>query len=155
LNKSIQTSLNMPGFSITLLLLPSPDDLTSPPVETLLSLLDDATDAPGWKWSSHTHPTSNTIPTTVLPPELQEQHTRKLCFPDPKQFKDSIERACKALITAEPEITRYDSIAGDADCGLTLKVCARPPLLGDVFNENITIFQGRSYRSMIFLALSF
>jgi dihydroxyacetone kinase len=31
-------------------------------------------------------------------------------------------------VKAEPEITEMDVIAGDGDCGLTLKVCT---LLGD------------------------
>lgn len=33
----------------------------------------------------------------------------------------SLHTCCESLISAEPDITRYDTIAGDGDCGLTLK----------------------------------
>ena len=40
---------------------------------------------------------------------------------DEKAFVDAVVRAANALIREEPEITRMDNIAGDGDCGLTLK----------------------------------
>lgn len=40
---------------------------------------------------------------------------------DPFAFVSAVERACNAIVQAEPEITRMDTIAGDGDCGLTLK----------------------------------
>ncbi|EEB95337.1 hypothetical protein MPER_05704 [Moniliophthora perniciosa FA553] len=52
LSGSFMTSLNMPGFSITLLLLS--DSPSDPSVSLILSMLDEKTDAPGWKWSSGT-----------------------------------------------------------------------------------------------------
>jgi len=114
----------MPGFSITLLLLPSPNDTSAPSAEILLSLLDKETDAPGWKWCSHTVPPIGFISPCSVPIIPKTKLTTKLKFTDPQQFTESIERACKALIDAEAEITRFDNIAGDADCGLTLKVRA-------------------------------
>ena len=33
----------------------------------------------------------------------------------------SVDTALRRLITAEPEITNYDTIAGDGDCGIGLK----------------------------------
>ena len=39
-------------------------------------------------------------------------------------FISAIESALKSVISAEPEITRYDTIAGDGDAGLTLKAGA-------------------------------
>jgi triose/dihydroxyacetone kinase / FAD-AMP lyase (cyclizing) len=116
--------LNMPGFSITLLLLPSPNDTSSPTAKTLLSLLDEETDAPGWNWSFRAPPFTSSAVAPLVPAAARIQPTMKLKFPDPNRFADSIQRACRALIAAEAEITRFDNIAGDADCGLTLKVCA-------------------------------
>ena len=52
------------------------------------------------------------------------QDTVTLRAEDPKAFDAAVERACKALSEAEPEITRYDNVAGDGDCGLTLKAGA-------------------------------
>ena len=48
------TSLNMPGFSLTLLLLPSSGDKYSS--SQILELLDSPASAPGWAWSSKTEP---------------------------------------------------------------------------------------------------
>jgi dihydroxyacetone kinase len=44
---------------------------------------------------------------------------------DSKEFLAAITRACKALIAAEPELTKQDQIAGDGDAGLTLEAGAR------------------------------
>ncbi|KAJ8587557.1 hypothetical protein M405DRAFT_741598, partial [Rhizopogon salebrosus TDB-379] len=43
------TNLNMPGFTITMLLLPAANDTGTPSADLILSLLDDST---GWRWSS-------------------------------------------------------------------------------------------------------
>jgi dihydroxyacetone kinase len=117
---SVQTSLNMPGFSITLLLLPQANDSTSPPSSLLLSLLDEGCNAPGWKWSPK-RPPSTPVSEAMFTP-AKKQHTAQMVVSDPKLFVSAIEKACKALITAEAEITRLDTIAGDGDCGITLKV---------------------------------
>lgn len=113
----------MPGFSITLLLLPSPNDNTAPSISSILSLLDERPLVPGWRWSSNSlpQPASEQFITNVeggkdKAPPLQLKSL------DPRAFNSSVERAAKALIANEPEITRMDTIAGDGDCGLTLKV---------------------------------
>jgi dihydroxyacetone kinase len=134
----LQTSLNMPGFSLTILLLPravgpsGSASLGNTPSEALvLSLLDEKPDVPGWKWSSaqpppnssstgsHTHPTP--------PAQAGSDHATshiKIPAANPNGFVQAIVRACEALKEAEPEITKMDQIAGDGDCGLTLKAGA-------------------------------
>lgn len=117
----------MPGFSITLLLLPttsSPGPISS---ELLLDLLDRPTSAPGWKRSSGQPPppiiAAQEAPRAdVATRELEGK--AKLRAADPGAFDAAIERVCRALNAAEPEITRMDSIAGDGDCGLTLQAGA-------------------------------
>jgi dihydroxyacetone kinase len=47
-----------------------------------------------------------------------------MMFPDPEKFTTAIRQACNNLISAESEITNMDTIAGDGDCGLTLKAGA-------------------------------
>ncbi|KAH7927347.1 dihydroxyacetone kinase [Leucogyrophana mollusca] len=117
---TFMTSLNMPGFSITLLLLPDGSDPNAPSEELILSLLDADTSAPGWKWSSKAA-LSTTTQSIAPPPAPTAGRSIDLKAPDVALFNDAIERACKALIAAEPEITRMDNIAGDGDCGLTLQ----------------------------------
>ena len=111
----------MPGFSITLLLLPDANSTLSS--DLILSLLDDPTDAPGWKWSSRSPPLAQVpVPKPVDQTSAAlSDKSLSLQAPDPSGFIDAIIRACNELIDAEPEITKMDTIAGDGDCGLTLK----------------------------------
>ncbi|KAG6330560.1 hypothetical protein ID866_8528 [Astraeus odoratus] len=120
---TFMTSLNMPGFSLTLLLLPSTSDKNSPSVDLLLSLLDKPVNAPGWKWSSKIEPlpvpnVSESLTATTNPLGAR---AGMLKAPDVGSFNAAIKRACEALIDAEQDITKMDSVAGDGDCGLTLK----------------------------------
>lgn len=113
----------MPGFSITLLLLPRAGEENAPSTDLILSLLDDHTDIPAWKWTAGMPPvpvSSQTVPSEKV--EANKGDIRRIVAEDPAKFVESIKRACNALIAAEPDITRMDSIAGDGDCGLTLKV---------------------------------
>ena len=67
------------------------------------------------------------------------------CFPldttdpvnNPDLFVKAVQSACQALISAEPEITKYDTIAGDGDCGLTLKAGAEG-ILDAISSRKIT-----------------
>lgn len=43
---------------------------------------------------------------------------------DFKLFEKTVTAACETVSKAEPEITRYDTIAGDGDCGTCLKAMA-------------------------------
>lgn len=116
----------MPGFSITLLLLPSKNQTSShtytPAQSLILSLLDDKSNAPGWKWSSRVVPPNQTRHAPETSNTEQITSGLPLRVTDTIFFETSVKRACEALIAAEPEITRMDTIAGDGDCGLTLKV---------------------------------
>ncbi|EGN96653.1 hypothetical protein SERLA73DRAFT_111299 [Serpula lacrymans var. lacrymans S7.3] len=137
LSGSFMTSLNMPGFSITLLLLPGSHDHTNISSDLILSLLDDDTNAPGWKWSSKSTPSRTTSQTVEASPTDTTGRTAHLKAPDVGLFNAAVQRACQALITAEPDITRMDSIAGDGDCGLTLKAGASA-VLKELANGTVT-----------------
>ena len=125
--RNIQTSLNMPGFSITTLLLPTAADTGAPDSSLILSLLDEPANTPGWKWSSGTVlPAADQIESGAKrqASAVSQEDLVLLRAEDPQAFNAAVERACNALIAAEPEITRMDNIAGDGDCGLTLKAGA-------------------------------
>lgn len=52
-----------------------------------------------------------------------------------------MKRACEAIRAAEPELTRFDTVAGDGDCGLTLKTGAEGVLAlqgSQVTGEDVT-----------------
>lgn len=112
----------MPGFSLTVLLLPDGQS-GAPTAAEILSLLDDTTDVPGWKWSSRSRPgqLARGQAASRAQAATQTEEIFKLKAEDPGAFIEAIKRACNALIQEEPEITRMDNIAGDGDCGLTLR----------------------------------
>ncbi|WRT63983.1 dihydroxyacetone kinase [Kwoniella shivajii] len=125
LSGTYMTSLNMPGFSLSLLLLPSKSESSTYSSSQILEYLDAPASAPGWSWSSGKEP-------GVIGEKVEEAATQKhaakeadLAPTDSGEFISAIQRSCKALIAAEPELTEQDQIAGDGDAGLTLEAGAK------------------------------
>lgn len=111
----------MPGFSLTLLLLPGSSEPNAPSAEKILALLDEPASVPGWKWTAGKPPAETAIAPQVGETIALGGQDAKLKAADDKAFVDAIVRAANSIIKEEPEITRMDNIAGDGDCGLTLK----------------------------------
>ncbi|GJN93409.1 hypothetical protein Rhopal_006464-T1 [Rhodotorula paludigena] len=121
---TVMTSLNLPGFSITTLLLPRDGDKYSS--SQILQFFDAPASAPGWRFTSQGEPgipgtTSSSASSSA--PAIQGGST-PLAPTDAALFEKAVVSACEALVQAEPEITRFDTIAGDGDAGLTLKAGA-------------------------------
>ncbi|KAJ3782326.1 Dak1 domain-containing protein [Lentinula aff. detonsa] len=135
------TSLNMPGFSLTLLKLPSMEQGTGqgPSQDLIISLLDASPEAPGWGWISRRPPValSEQVVTSVSFSSRSSSSSKfsSITNEDAKGIVGAIKRACNALIHAEPELTRMDTVAGDGDCGLTLKAGAEGVLALLLSNE--------------------
>ncbi|KAI8054085.1 Dak1 domain-containing protein [Syncephalis plumigaleata] len=110
---SIITSLNTPGTSITLLRLSDSS--------RLLDLLDAPSEATAW-------PRHSSYNNDVFRHSTDVEGHGKSCDHHQVQKNSTIEAAvrsaCEAVICAEPEITRLDTITGDGDCGDTLKTGA-------------------------------
>ena len=119
----------MPGFSLTLLLLPPDHEVSAPSASLLLSLLDEPAETPGWKWTSGAPPTKDVPMTLVGPGNAQTQVSFKSASSDDDLFVKGITRACQGLVDAESQITKMDQIAGDGDCGMTLKAGAQGAIL--------------------------
>lgn len=111
----------MPGFSLTLLLLPGASDANAPDTSLLLSLLDEPAAVPGWKWTVGGAPAAHIITPPAAAAAAKGETSNALRAADGEAFRAAIQRACAGLVKEEPEITRMDNIAGDGDCGLTLK----------------------------------
>ncbi|KAF9516686.1 hypothetical protein BS47DRAFT_1327214 [Hydnum rufescens UP504] len=125
LSGTYMTSLNMLGFSLTLLLLPRKTLRNIPwSDDDILELLDAPAEVPGWPWHAPSDPSVSSEPTT--PPTQEPVPTTHDNLPllapsNSGEFVSAISRAATALIAAEPEITHQDTLAGDGDAGLTLK----------------------------------
>ena len=113
------TSLNGLGFSTSLLKIV---DTGYGAGKSMLELLDAPAEAIGW---------TSTIPRSVwenrkdTPVELKNTNPAaenpsnvKL---DPAVVKKVLGAGLQSVIKAEPEVTRYDTIVGDGDCGIGLK----------------------------------
>lgn len=110
-NLPSQSSLNMPGFSVSLFLLPREGESKYSSAE-LLELLDAPADAPGWAWTSRSEPRSykSTSSKTNTDAAGHTQNTGAAVEPTSSQaFIGAVQQACQDVIEAEPEITRYDT----------------------------------------------
>jgi dihydroxyacetone kinase len=112
---SYMTSFDMHGASLTILnLAGAPDELKQ--------LLDAPTDAPAWhpcdvlqgdrpkEMPEVTPKASDTDAAADLPPVSMKLDLASL-----------VKAAASALADAEPLLTKYDTIVGDGDCGITMK----------------------------------
>ncbi|RKF64344.1 Dihydroxyacetone kinase 1 [Erysiphe neolycopersici] len=118
------SSLNGPGFSISLLNVVSlPNGHPS-----MLELLDDPAEATGWS-APIKKETWDMVSNPNLPYEKPALYQHELS-PSGLKFNQELTNskltaALERLILAEPEVTRYDTVVGDGDCGIGLKRCAR------------------------------
>jgi len=125
---TFMTSLNMPGFSISLVRLPEEDVKVSGysvSANALLELLDAEGKAPAWKYTPKNSPAVDMLSGKGEPaakskaPSLSSKEGPAI--PNIKKFVEAVTAACKSGVAAERELTEYDSILGDGDCGMTLK----------------------------------
>ncbi|KAK0720040.1 Dak1 domain-containing protein [Lasiosphaeris hirsuta] len=137
LSGTYMTSLNGLGFSISLLNVVN-TDIGGP---GMIELLDYPCEATGWSspiqkltWEEKNTATRDQDPTIegdVRPSGLTM---------DASVANTALKQALESVISAEPEVTRYDTIVGDGDCGIGLKRGAEAiakhlasiPLSGDV-----------------------
>jgi dihydroxyacetone kinase len=112
---SYMTSFDMHGASLTIL------NLTGAPQE-LKELLDAPTDAPAWHVCDVL---TGARPTEV--PEVVPESTGAAASANLPPVTEEIDlaalvkAAANALAEAEPLLTKYDTIVGDGDCGITMK----------------------------------
>ncbi|KAF1831425.1 dihydroxyacetone kinase [Decorospora gaudefroyi] len=115
---TFMTSLNGLGFSISLLRVAD----TGLAGASMLELLDAPAEASGW--SAAISSSTWTRRDEMLKSEEQvdeEQVQPSDLRVDYAQAKTTLTTALNRLIEAEPDVTRYDTIVGDGDCGIGLK----------------------------------
>ncbi|GAM89038.1 hypothetical protein ANO11243_070720 [Dothideomycetidae sp. 11243] len=117
LSGTYMTSLNGLGFSISLL------KITDTGVgKSMLELLDAPAEANGWAAAIKTSTWSNRSTDS----EVQSKSSQASAKPsghtiDLEQTKTVLGSGLSKVIDAEPDITKYDTVVGDGDCGIGLK----------------------------------
>ncbi|KAI9353208.1 Dak1-domain-containing protein [Zopfochytrium polystomum] len=131
---SFMTTLNAPGAGITLLnvtrlaaavrtRLPASHAAFS--VQDVLALLDAPHSTLGWpatvRWDCTGH-----VDAMVEADGSDGDETSDVV--PPETLRAAIRAACESLRDAEPDLTRWDTVLGDGDCGLTCKSGAQAVL---------------------------
>ncbi|KAI8659593.1 hypothetical protein LRP88_06162 [Fusarium phalaenopsidis] len=118
LSGTYMTSLNGLGFSITLLNVVSPD-FDAP---SMIELLDAPSEVVGWSApiQSRTWEAKNSATRTGNDGASQDAQPSDLKI-DASSAQAALKRALEKVIAAEPDVTRYDTVVGDGDCGIGLK----------------------------------
>ncbi|TKX19216.1 dihydroxyacetone kinase-3 [Elsinoe australis] len=116
LSGTFMTSLNGLGFSISLLKLAD-----TGVGKSMLELLDAPAEANGWSAavSTKTWQEKSTATREGGPGKVEAKPSGLTI--DLEQTKAALGGALSAVINAEPEITKYDTVVGDGDCGIGLK----------------------------------
>lgn len=115
------TSLNAPGFSVTLLNLSNIEKQNKEWLHLkILQYLDLPTDAPGWKPKSYAPEEWDRTPQVINSPMEKHQKLTSKLKVSQQSFERSLRNSMKKLLENEPMITQYDTIVGDGDCGETL-----------------------------------
>ncbi|KAI5865497.1 dihydroxyacetone kinase [Durotheca rogersii] len=118
LTGSYMTSLNGLGFSITLLNVVN-TEIGGP---SMIQLLDYPCEATGWAApiSKNTWEAKNVATrgdTTGSDQGVKPSGLKA----DPTTFVSTLTSGLQAVVAVEPEVTRYDTVVGDGDCGIGLR----------------------------------
>ncbi|KAF5593042.1 dihydroxyacetone kinase [Fusarium subglutinans] len=137
LSGTFMTSLNGLGFSISLLNVVSPD-FEAP---SMIELLDAPSEVVGWSApvQASTWEAKNNNTRTGRAGAIGDIKSSGLKT-DPSTAQAVLKKGLQKVIDAEPEVTHYDTIVGDGDCGIGLKRGAeailkhidQQPLTGDI-----------------------
>ncbi|KAJ5919064.1 hypothetical protein N7466_010007 [Penicillium verhagenii] len=124
-----ETSLNAPGFSISLCNLTAAARQSNESASTLIRYLDSATSAVSWP--NTTRPSHSQQKTAVAHTNghTNGHHVEHASIGmDPSLLEKAIRTSCENAITAEPKLTQWDMVMGDGDCGEAVKALAESVL---------------------------
>lgn len=120
-------SMNMPGVSLSVLNVSNVARDTGLPEDALLDLLDAPHAAPAWPATSTVHPLPAHLRGRTLADALTElpAEVKAAAPPGPRLDGDAalirriLARAAAAVLALEPQLTHWDTLVGDGDCGET------------------------------------
>ncbi|KAI0873788.1 dihydroxyacetone kinase [Hypoxylon argillaceum] len=122
----LETSLNAPAFSVSIVNVTAAAETCSYSADEIKGFFDARTDT---HWESMAGSQARRRPRReqfVQPPAtprpaIDDATDLKV---DPAQLDRMLRTACNKLVEAEPDLTRWDTVMGDGDCGETLKTGA-------------------------------
>ncbi|KAK6859227.1 hypothetical protein PG995_005080 [Apiospora arundinis] len=125
----LETSLNAPAFSISVINVTAAARNCAYSVDQIKAFFDVRTNT-SWESvaGSQARPQRRgrkeqvVAPPPVEPRKVVEES--KDLKVDPATLDNMLRRACAAVIDAEPDLTKWDTVMGDGDCGETLKTGA-------------------------------
>lgn len=128
------TSLDGPGFSITLL------NVTKAGGKEVLDCLDLSTTAPAWNCSISTEQWAD-IGDHIIKESPQAHEVNSQVKLNSKIIGPILTQGCKDVLSKEAKITLYDTVAGDGDCGETLAAGANA-ILKSLDDKSLDIGDG-------------
>ncbi|KAK3390810.1 dihydroxyacetone kinase [Podospora didyma] len=154
----LETSLNAPAFSVSVINITGVAASSQYSVEQIKAFLDLRTDT-AWEAVAGAQTQRRPRADQLVPPPTEVKKViddaRDLKV-DPVLLEKMLRSACQEVITAEPDLTRWDTVMGDGDCGLTLETGAKALLeavdlkkiaakgsVVEVLNELEEIVEGR------------
>ncbi|KAK1978914.1 Dak1 domain-containing protein [Colletotrichum cereale] len=121
---TFETSLNAPGFSISLCNISAAARQSNTNGAELLRLLDRPTTAV--YWPNTLRPEANKKTNDMVISDHTEGHCNDinksdLIKVDPVLLEKAVRSGCESAIAAEPRLTEWDMVMGDGDCGEAVK----------------------------------
>lgn len=114
---AFETSLNAPGWSLSLLNVSGIERTTGTPVNDLLKLLDANTTAPAWPRNGYREAEEIAQTLDKAGAAKAAASTDQGPTVDAASLERALRSACSAAIAAEPDLTKWDIEMGDGDCG--------------------------------------
>ncbi|KAF9869569.1 dihydroxyacetone kinase [Colletotrichum karsti] len=122
LSGTFETSLNAPGFSISLVNISAAARQSSASAAELLNLLDRQTTAVSWpniiRQAADAKANVSVQSDSKANENMQSDVHIKV---DPALLEKSVRSGCETAIAAEPKLTEWDMVMGDGDCGEAVK----------------------------------
>ncbi|KAL7422835.1 hypothetical protein Q5752_002131 [Cryptotrichosporon argae] len=136
-NGPFMGSLNMPGLSVSLLNLTNVASLTAVSTARLVELIDAPHTSFAWPATQGVYPLPPPVAGRTRADAYAEEAEAKAAAPPyagpklnvaPHSLREAMRAAAHDVLALEPDLTRWDTIVGDGDCGETCAMGANAVL---------------------------
>ena len=122
----LETSLNAPAFSVSVINATAAANNCSYSVEEIKSFFDARTNT-HWESLAGSQAVRRSRKAQLVRAPKEEARSvdeKRDLKVEPALLEDMLRSACNQLVDAEPDLTKWDTVMGDGDCGETLKTGA-------------------------------